>query len=108
MLLLPLVGVAVATRTLDHRIKVYRAADRAATAEVTGLVGDVMAASTTIKVNDATDALLDRLKVLVEARRQTATRDRVLDETVQAFSQGAAVVDRRQADDAEAPPRRSA
>ena len=92
VLLLPLVGVAVATRTLDHRIKVYRAADRAATAEVTGLVGDVMAASTTIKVNDATDALLDRLKVLVEARRQTATRDRVLDETVQAFSQGAADV----------------
>ncbi len=51
-----------------------------------------MAASTTVKVNDATDALLDRLKVLVEARRQTATRDRVLDETVQAFSQGAADV----------------
>ena len=92
VLLLPLVGVAVATRTLDHRIKVYRAADREATAGVTGLVGDVMAASTTIKVNDATDALLDRLRVLVEARRQTATRDRVLDETVQAFSQGAADV----------------
>ena len=92
VLLLPLVGVAVATRTLDNRIKVYRAADRAATAEVTGLVGDVMAAATTIKVNDATDSLLDRLHVLVEARRQTATRDRVLDETVQAFSQGAADV----------------
>ncbi|RAG31469.1 ABC transporter ATP-binding protein, partial [Burkholderia multivorans] len=47
VLLLPLVGVAIATRTLDNRIKGYRAADRAATAEVTGLVGDVMAAATT-------------------------------------------------------------
>ena len=36
VLLLPLVGVAIATRTLDNRIKVYRAADREATAEVTG------------------------------------------------------------------------
>ena len=66
VLLLPLVGVAVATRTLDNRIKVYRAADRAATAEVTGLVGDVMAAATTVKVNDATEPLLARLQVLVD------------------------------------------
>ena len=92
MLLLPLVGVAIATRTLDNRIKVYRAADRAATAEVTGLVGDVMAAATTVKVNDAVEPLLARLKVLVDPRRETAVRDRVLDESVQAFSQGAADV----------------
>ena len=70
VLLLPLVGVAIATRTLDNRIKVYRAADREATAEVTGLVGDVMAAATTVKVNDAVDAAARTgCKVLVEARR---------------------------------------
>ena len=92
VLLLPLIGVAITTRTLDNRIKRYRAADRVATAEVTGLVGDVMAAATTVKVNDATDSLIDRLQVLVDRRQRTATRDRVLDETVQAFSQGAADV----------------
>lgn len=92
VLLLPLVGVAIATRTLDNRIKVYRAADREATAEVTGLVGDVMAAATTVKVNDAVEPLLARLEVLVDQRRETAVRDRVLDESVQAFSQGAADV----------------
>jgi ATP-binding cassette subfamily B protein len=92
VLLLPLVGVAVATRTLDNRIKVYRAADREATEEVTGLVGDVMAAATTVKVNNAVDPLLARLKTLVDERRETAVRDRVLDESVQAFSQGAADV----------------
>jgi ATP-binding cassette subfamily B protein len=92
VLLIPLIGVAVATRALDHRIKEYRAADRAATAEVTGLVGDVMAAATTVKVNGATEPILARLAVLVERRRSTAVRDRVLDEGVQAFSQGAADV----------------
>ena len=36
-------------------------------AEVTGLVGDVMAAATTVKVNGAVEPLLARLKVLVDA-----------------------------------------
>ena len=59
---------------------------------MTGLVGDIMAAATTVKVNNATDAMLARLKGLVDHRRRTAVRDRVLDEGVMAFSQGAADV----------------
>ena len=86
----PLVLVAVATKTMDARIKRYRAADRAATAAVTGFVGDVMAAATTVKVNDASAASLERLRGLVDVRRTTAVRDRVLEEAVQAFSRGAA------------------
>lgn len=89
VLVAPLLGVALATRVLDGRIKVYRSADRAAAGAVSGLLGDVMAAATTVKVNDATDAVMDRLGALVEARRRTAVRDRVLDEGVQAFGQGA-------------------
>ena len=92
ILLLPLAGVAIATRTFDRRIKAYRSADRVATAAVTGLVGDVMAAATTVKVNDATDSMVARLQQLVDHRRGTAVRDRVLDQGVQAFSQGAADV----------------
>ena len=92
VLLLPLGGVVLATRTLDARIKAYRAADRVATAKVTGLVGDMMAAATTVKVNDATEPMLDRLRVLVDRRRETAVRDHVLDESVYAFSTGAADV----------------
>lgn len=90
VLVLPLVGVAITTRALDGKIKRFRAADREATEKVTGLLGDVMAAATTIKVNDATDSMLKRLAVLVERRRHTAVRDRVLDDGVMAFSQGAA------------------
>ncbi len=92
ILVLPLLGVAVATRALDGRIKAYRAADREATARVTGLVGDIMAAATTVKVNAASEPLLARLRRLVDERRDTAVRDRVLDESVFAFSHGAADV----------------
>jgi ATP-binding cassette subfamily B protein len=92
VLVVPLVAVGVATKMLDGRIKAYRAADRAATATVTGLVGDVMAAATTVKVNAADESMLARLRVLVERRRVTAVRDRVLDEGVHAFSRGAADV----------------
>ena len=92
VLLIPLVGVAMATRTLDSRIKRYRAADRVAASAVGGLLGDVMAAATTIKVNNAIEPTIAHLRKLVDARRRTAVRDRVLDESVWAFSQGAADV----------------
>jgi len=92
VLVLPMLGVVLVTRTLDGRIKAYRAADRAATAAVTGLVGDVMAAATTVKVNGAAGNVLARLRRLVEHRGETAVRDRVLNEGVMAFSHGAADV----------------
>ena len=92
VLLIPLVGVAMATRTLDARIKRYRAADRLASAAVGGMLGDVMASATTIKVNNAIEPTIAHLHKLVDARRRTAVRDRVLDESVWAFSQGAADV----------------
>lgn len=92
VLLVPLAGVVLATRALEGRIERYRAADRAAGAAVSGLLGDVMAAATTLKVNDAAEPALGRLRALVDARRHTAVRDRVLDESVWAFSQGAADV----------------
>jgi ATP-binding cassette subfamily B protein len=92
ILIFPLLGVGLLTRVLDARIKEYRSADRAATADVTGLLGDVMAAATTIKVNAASDHMMGRLSVIVERRRHTAVRDRVLEEGVQAFSKGAADV----------------
>lgn len=86
---LPLVGVVIATRVLDTRIKQYRTADRLAGEAVTGFVGDVMAAATTVKVNHATDSVLAHLDGLIERRRETAVRDRTLDEGIFAVSNGA-------------------
>ncbi len=90
VLIVPLVAVVALTRVLDPKLKAYRRADREATGEVTGLLGDVMAAATTVKVNDAGASTLGRLRTLVDRRRQTAVRDRVLEESVFAFSEGAA------------------
>lgn len=92
VLVLPLIGIGLMTRAADHRIKAYRMADREATAAVTGLVGDVMAAATTVKVNGAADHLLEGLRRLVDRRGVTAVKDRVLSESVYAFSGGAADV----------------
>lgn len=92
VLALPLTLVAVGTRMLDTRIKRYRSADREAATAVSGFVGDVMAAATTVKVNHAAEPALAHLTSLVDRRRHTAVRDRVLDEGVQAFGQGAADV----------------
>ena len=90
VLIFPLMAVALVTRVLDTRIKEFRAADREATEHVTGLLGDIMAAATTVKVNAAAEPMLARLRVLVDRRRHTAVRDRVLEEGVMAFSQGSA------------------
>jgi ATP-binding cassette subfamily B protein len=92
VLVIPLVGVVLVTRAVDSKVKEYRAADREATGAVTGLVGDMMAAATTVKVNGASGHMLARLKTLVDRRGVTAVRDRVLSESVFAFSQGAADV----------------
>jgi ATP-binding cassette, subfamily B, bacterial len=92
ILAIPLIAVAIGTRALDTRIKRYRATDRIAAGAVSGFVGDVMAAATTVKVNDAVDPALAHLTQLVDRRRHTAVRDRVLDDGVQAFAQGAADV----------------
>ncbi len=92
VLVIPLVVVGVAIRALDAKVKTYRRLDREATAAVTGLVGDVMAASTTVKVNGATDDVIARLRTLVARRRTTAVRDRTLEESIGAFSDGSADV----------------
>jgi ATP-binding cassette subfamily B protein len=92
VIVIPLVTVVVVVRAFDGRIKEYRAADRAAAAEVTAYVGDVMAAATTVKVNDATDSVVERLRTHVEHRRRTAVRDRMLDDGLRQFSEGAADV----------------
>ena len=83
VLLIPLIGVAMATRTLDGRIKRYRAADRIAASAVSGLLGDVMAAATTVKVNNAIEPTIAHLRKLVDRAaahggpRPRARRERV-------------------------------
>lgn len=88
VLVLPLAMVAVVTARLGTTLKRLRAADREATAAVTGLIGDVMSSATTVKVNRSDRNVISRLGVLADRRRSTAVRDRVLDEGIMAVSNG--------------------
>lgn len=88
VMIFPFAVVALTTKVLDERIKDYRARDRQAAAAVTGFVGDVMSAATTVKVNHANERVLARLATLTEQRRRTAVRDRLLDEGIMTFGRG--------------------
>lgn len=89
LLIVPLSMVAAVALGLQQRVRNYRLADRAAAAQVSGLVGDVMSAATAVRVNDAVDDVVDELATRAEVRRHTATRDRVLSEAIFRFGDGA-------------------
>lgn len=88
----PMVSVVAVTASFDTKVKEFRRADRAATVAVTGFLGDVMASAMSIKVADAADHVVDRLRLLADRRRHTAVRDRVLEDSIMAWSAGAADV----------------
>ena len=68
VLVVPVAAVIVLTALAGSVLKRRRAADRAATAAVTGMVGDVMSSATTVKVNRADRAVLARLQVQATQR----------------------------------------
>jgi ATP-binding cassette subfamily B protein len=73
-------------------LRVAHQRDRAATAEVTGLLGDVMSAVTTIKVNRAEEPVLARVRTTMEARRVTAIRVRIYDYAIRSISHSTAEI----------------
>ncbi len=89
---MPMVAGAVVVLLLDARIKQYRRLDRSATRAVGAMLGDLMAGTTTVKVNDAAEPVMERFEILVDDRRRTAVRDRTLSEAVFQFAFGASDV----------------
>jgi ATP-binding cassette, subfamily B, bacterial len=82
----PLLVVSAVNRLLARRIRAVRLADREATASVTGFLGAAFAAVTALKVAGAEAHALDELRRRNAARSRTAVRDRVLEQSLQAFS----------------------
>ncbi|MFA9445507.1 ATP-binding cassette domain-containing protein [Egicoccus sp. AB-alg6-2] len=66
-----------------------RADDRAVTGEVTGFMGEVFGAVTTVTTSGAAPALLRHLARLCERRRVTAVRDRVAGQLLPAVGEAA-------------------
>ena len=86
VVLLPLALVAIITRQLTPRLYAARAADRAATSEVTSFLGESFAGLLAIRLNGREDAVLERLDEHTAVRRRTAVRDTVLQQTIDGIS----------------------
>jgi ATP-binding cassette subfamily B protein len=90
VMLLPMAVVGIVTTVLGRRLRAVHRADRQATTQVTGLLGDVLAAVVTIKVNRAEGAALARLGEVMDRRRSTAVRSRVFNHALHSVSQSTA------------------
>ena len=92
VLVVPMFGVAVAATVLGNRLREVHRLDRLATGQVTGLLGDVMGAATTVKVNRAERFALERLRVVMDHRKSTAVRAGVFQQAIRSFGQSTAEV----------------
>jgi ATP-binding cassette subfamily B protein len=90
VLLVPMLAVGIVTTVLGRRLKGYHRADRHAAADITGLLGDVLAAPVTMEVNGAAPAAVDRLRRLLDNRLSTVVKARVSQDAIRAFSQSTA------------------
>ncbi|MEL7156414.1 MAG: ABC transporter ATP-binding protein [Actinomycetota bacterium] len=88
----PMAVVGVAAGVLGNRLRTAHRQDRAATAAVTGFLGDLMAAAITVKVNHAAAPLLAELRKLVDRRRHTAVRARLYTYAIRSFGSSTAEI----------------
>ncbi len=92
VLVVPMIAVAVVTTVLGNRLRAVHRRDRLATGQVTGLLGDVMEAATTLKVNRAERFALGRLEGVMDHRKSTAVQAGVYRQAIRSFGQSTAEV----------------
>lgn len=92
VMVLPMAVVGIVATALGAKLRLAHLEDRLATAQVTGLLGDVMGAVTTIKVNRSEQAVLAQAKQVMDARLVTAVRASLYRYTIRSFSQSTAEI----------------
>ncbi|MEO1065390.1 MAG: ABC transporter ATP-binding protein [Actinomycetota bacterium] len=85
VLAVPMILVTVVTAYFGDVVGEARRSDREATARVTGALGEVVGAALTIKVNGASQPVLDHVATTMENRRHTAVRDRTIEAALRAL-----------------------
>lgn len=75
--LTPLALILILTNQLSHRLSAYRRANREATSEVTGAIGEIFEAAQAIQVAQAEERVIAHFRRLNERRRRTAIKDRL-------------------------------
>lgn len=85
LVFLPLLGVIAIVQAMKQSLDQYRRASRAATARLTGAIGDIFAAVQAIQVAGAERSVLRHFDTLSEDRRAKMVRDGVLSSTLNAI-----------------------
>jgi ATP-binding cassette subfamily B protein len=84
--ILPLVVVAVVARRASSALGRYRAASSQATSQVTGAIGDILAAVQTVQATGAEERTVARFRRLNEQRRTTMLADRLATQALDAIT----------------------
>jgi ATP-binding cassette subfamily B protein len=82
----PLVIIVAMVNTLSGRVKQYRRASRASTAQVTGFLGELFGAVQAVKIAAAEEHSTRRFSELSDVRRRAAVKDRVFAQSLDAFN----------------------
>lgn len=82
----PLLLVVVAVRRASTALDRYREASSQATSQVTGAIGDILAAVRTVQAAGAEDRVIARFRELNEQRRGAMLADRVLTQALDAVT----------------------
>jgi ATP-binding cassette subfamily B protein len=90
--ILPLVLVTIVARQASAVLGRYRTASSKATSEVTGAIGDILAAVETVRAAGAEDRVVTRLQRLNEQRRKTMLADRLATQALDAITANAVSV----------------
>mgnify|MGYP001255473706 CR=1 FL=1 len=78
LVFIPLVLVVTAAQMAAARLQKYRAASRAATSRVTGVIGEMFSSVQAIQIAGAEDRVIGRFKRLNAARRRTMLQDKLV------------------------------
>ncbi len=86
VVILPLVAVVAVARRASAALVRYRAASSAATSQVTGAIGDILAAVQTVQIADAAARVVEHFRRLNERRRSSMLTDRLATQALEALT----------------------
>ena len=88
--LIPLIAVLVVFNTVNKRVERYRRNNQESIGAVTGLLGELFGAVTAVKLASAEEKVVSHFRIINEARRKAAVRDRVLTQILDSIATNAA------------------
>ncbi|HEU0002068.1 MAG TPA: ABC transporter ATP-binding protein [Ktedonobacteraceae bacterium] len=86
VVILPLLVMVVVARRASTALERYRAASSQATSQVTGAIGDILAAAQTIQATGAEERIVTRFRRLNEQRRTAMLADRLTTQSLNSIT----------------------